>query len=147
MAWLAPDSAALSGLLTAAEMEGLRRSLPAGAGDPVTAALASAVNQVRGYAGAAGPLGAAGTVPPELWQTTLVLARWQLVSRLPSSAMATDARKAEYEEALRLLRDAAAGRYAFEPAAGGDPTATAAGPRLSATNPRRRFTRDLQEGL
>lgn len=117
MSWIAPDAAALHGVLSAPEMDAARRHAHQGMPDPAQQALEAAVATVRGYC-AGRALGAAGTVPPELWDATLILARHTLLSRLPVTSLLTDGRQKARDEAMTLLRDVAGGRYHISPGDG-----------------------------
>jgi anti-sigma factor ChrR (cupin superfamily) len=149
MAWVTLTEAELHGQLSAAELGLVRQSARPGQPDPVTAALADAVELARGYAAAVMAPGAAGTVPAQLRGAVLAIARWRVLSRLPSGKdLLTDARRVDHDEAQKLLREVAAGRFALDPAIGAAPaSAPAARPALSTGNRTRAWTRAAQRGL
>jgi len=116
MAWTTLTSAQLRARLAAAEVAALKNNLTAGDSDPLAAIVVEAVGTVRGYiaANSANQLGAGDTVPSVLVDTALVLARHRLLTRLPVPSLITEGRRTEHADALKLLADVAAGRFAVE---------------------------------
>ena len=59
-------------------------------------------------------LGPSGTIPEELKAAALAIARWRCLSRLPGmKSLQDEARRAEYSDALALLSDVAACKFAL----------------------------------
>ncbi|MDR2673848.1 MAG: DUF1320 family protein [Opitutaceae bacterium] len=115
--WITPTPADISRALTAPEKRAAQSTaVEEGQPDPLPGALADAVQLARGYiaACARNRLGGDGTIPASLLSTVLAIARWELLTRFPDVGLTTDARRAEYDDALARLRDAAAGRLAIE---------------------------------
>lgn len=117
MAWNTLSIEDLQRKLAAAEYSAVTAaSLPDGmtGTQVVEEEIANAIQEVRGYiAGhAANVLGEGATVPDELRDTTLVIIRYRTFTRLPGMKKLLDElRVREYDEALRKLRDVAAGRF------------------------------------
>jgi phage gp36-like protein len=112
MSWIAltPDHVVQS--LAETEASALRTlQLAAGATDPLPDVIAQTVAKVQGYVAVRYLVGQPGTVPEQLLATAIALARWALIGRLPIKALATDIRRAQYEDALAELRDVAAGKF------------------------------------
>lgn len=85
--------------------------------DPLAGVVEQTVREVRGYvaANSANKLSAnQAEVPGNLMRTALAIVRYRLVSRLPVASLVTEGRRKEYEDAIALLRDVAAGRYAVD---------------------------------
>lgn len=124
-------------------------ALASGQTDPLPGIIAQTVDEVRGYIAAAGnvSLGDGTTVPGKLVSATVAIVRWRLITRLPlNSAALLETRKQEYQDALRLLEQTAAGKFLVE-----EPT-TAAAEQVSTPSPRfsarsRQFTRSSQDGV
>lgn len=124
-------------------------ALATGQTDPLPGLIAQTVDEVRGYIAAAGSvaLGEGTTVPSKLVSAACAIVRWRLITRLPlSSAAMLETRKQEYQDALRLLEQVAAGKFLVE-----EPT-TAAAEQVSTPMPRwsarsRQFTRSTQDGV
>lgn len=131
--------------LTAAEVNTLRTTqVEAGQEDPAAEALRRAINEARGYLGArpGATMGPDGTIPAQVEGPVMDLARYRLCSRLAvgrvGSTLLTEAREQEYKDALRLLRDVAAGKYAVEdPETSGDDLGSAGTPHTMDPRPDR----------
>lgn len=117
MSWNPITAADVQKKLTAAEYASITSvSLPGGesASTIVAEEITNAIQEVRGYVAGyhANVLGDGATVPDELRDVTLVLIRQRLFTRLPGMKRLLDElRQSEYEEAMRKLRDVAAGRF------------------------------------
>ena len=114
--WIVLDASHLTQGLSAAELTALRtQQLVPNQVDPVPEVLMRVTFEVRGYvaANAGRQVGEPGTIPEELLSAAIAVARWRLIGRLPVKALATDSRRKEYEDAIALLRDVAAGRFAI----------------------------------
>lgn len=126
MSWTAISESAVRSTLAAAELSALRTvQLADGQADPLAEIIARTTEEVRGYV-AANPVNRldddATTIPGELESAALALIRYRLATRLPIKTLLTDARKDEQRDALTLLRDVAAGRFAIiQPDDGGAP--------------------------
>lgn len=121
-------------------------ALAAGQVDPLPEIIASVTDEVRGYIGACAKntYGPAGTIPERLLTATLNIIRYRLTTRLPLKV--TDARKTEYDDAIKLMEQVAACRFAVE-----DPNASSPDTSVSSPSPHiapkcRRFTHRQQEG-
>ncbi len=123
-------------------------ALATGQTDPLPGIIAQTVDEVRGYLAAAATvaLGEGTTVPSKLVSATVAIVRWRLLTRLPlNSAALLETRRQEYQDALRLLEQTAAGKFLVE-----EPT-TAAAEQMAAPRPLwsarpRHFTRTTQDG-
>ena len=117
MAWTALAPSDLAERLSAPEYDSVRRAALGRYGEEQAQVLADTVAEVRGRVAACARnrLGAPDTVPGEVRAAALAIFRWRFLTRLPGlKALLTDARKAEYDDALRLLEAAAAGKFAIE---------------------------------
>lgn len=114
MPWITLTEDHLLESLAALELTSLRDQQRApGQTDPVPEILARTCAEVQGYVGTRYAVGQPGTVPDQLLSSTIAIARWRLLGRLPVKALATEHRRKEYEEALAQLRDVAAGKFAL----------------------------------
>lgn len=117
MAWNTITIADVQLKLAAAEYSSVTTaSLPDGktGSDIVNEEITNAIQEVRGYVAGrvANVQGEGSTVPDELRDTTLALIRYRVFTRLPGMKKLLDElRVKEYDEALRKLRDVAAGRF------------------------------------
>ena len=118
--WITLQSSAVQGALTSTEATALSTYLLAeGASDPLTEVVARTCAEVRGYVAVryGTAVGEAGTVPEELESAAISVARWRLLTRLAAGRAAqvllTEGRRKEYEDAVVLLRDVAAGKFAI----------------------------------
>lgn len=117
MSWLALTAAHVQQSLSAPELSALQTLLLApGQTDPLPEVISRTVCEVQGYVGSRYTVGQAGTVPEQLLSASIALARWHLLTRLPKASLATEARRTEYTDALALLRDVAAGKFAISEA-------------------------------
>lgn len=115
MAWAEITESHVQTRLAGAELNALKTvALANGQANPLTEIIADAVNETRGYCAARYTLGPDGTVPGKLVSATLAIIRYRFITRLPLKTLLTEERKAEYRDALTLLRDVAAGRFAIE---------------------------------
>lgn len=136
MSWITISENAVRSRLAAAELAALRTMAMAdGQADPLPEIIQRVADEVRGYVAAntINRLGSAGTIPPQLESAALALVRYRLATRLPVSTLLTEERKEEQRDALTLLRDVAAGRFAVEQPddAGTEELASSGTPRLS----------------
>ncbi len=117
--------------------------------EPLTAMLAKVVQEVRGYVAAhrQNTLGDGITIPDELEAAACAIARYRALNRLPTKSLLTETRVSEYRDALALLRDVAAGKFAIEqPATPSDQVIS--GPAVEvASSTTRKATRDKLSGL
>lgn len=117
MAWNTLSIQDLQRKLAAAEYTSVTTvSLPDGmtGTQVVEEEISNGIQEVRGYVAgyASNVLGEGQTVPDELRDVTLVLIRYRTFTRLPGMKRLLDElRVREYDEALRKLRDVAAGRF------------------------------------
>jgi len=149
MAWITLVEADVVSRLSSPETVALKSAaLATGQADPLAEIVSQVVQEVRGYVAAnrANQLGAGETIPDRLKSAALALIRWRLVNRLPVKGLLTDERRRELEDAMTLLRDVAAGRFAIDaPATLTDEVESATAPSLTART--RTFTRDDEDGL
>lgn len=134
--------------LAGAELEALQSAaLATGQSDPTPEIIAQVVDLVRGYIAAGGvTLGSGATLPSKLKTSALAIIRYRICSRLPVSSLLTEARKQEYQDAIRLLEQVAAGRFRVEePENAATEQAGASSPRFD-TLPRI-FTPANQDGV
>lgn len=114
MPWITVTEDHLLEALAALEVASLRDLQRApGQADPVPEILTRTCAEVQGYVGTRYAVGQPGTVPDQLLSSTIAIARWRLLGRLPVKTLATDNRRKEYEDAIAQLRDVAAGRFAL----------------------------------
>lgn len=114
--WIALDSTHLTQGLSGPEISALRTmQLDQGQTDPVPEVLLRTTYEVRGYIAAnhGQTVGEVGKIPEELLSAAIAIARWRLLGRLPVKTFATESRRKEYEDAVALLRDVAAGKFAI----------------------------------
>jgi hypothetical protein len=153
MSWITFNAALIAERMAGPELLAIKTAAIADDqdGDELVAAVAERVcSTVRGYIGACAKnsLGAEDTLPAELIDAALALAVHNIITRLPGMASMLDERRdANREEALALLRDVAACKFAIiapeteaeeQPASG----------RIETLNaPRRQFTRDSMRGV
>ena len=115
---------------------------------PIGAVIATAVADARGRLAAhsGNVLEEGMTLPETLVHHVVSIVRWRLLTRLPIDRLATDARKLEYQEALKALADVAAGRYAIEqPVIADTEERVTFSPSISARPPK--FGRAQQDGI
>lgn len=109
--------------LSETERTALARAGTDADGAQADAAVARAVERVRGYvkARAGNVMGAAGTVPGELASAALDLALPDYATRVGGVMLDPKGlRKEAREAAITLLQDVAAGKFAVEPPAGSE---------------------------
>jgi len=117
MSWSTLTEAKFLQHCTGAETNAIKTAaLGTGQGEPLTDTLARVVQEVRGYIGAwsANTLGDGSTIPAELESAAVAIARFRALNRLPVKSLLTDNRVQEYKDALRLLEQVAAGKFAIE---------------------------------
>jgi phage gp36-like protein len=114
MAWITlSEDNVTKGRLAASELSQV--SAIANQGDTIAALIPQISRLVCGYVARRVPLGAAGTIPEELADAAAVIIVWKFVSQLPSRGLATEARQEAYKDAMKLLRDVAAGDFVVAP--------------------------------
>ena len=114
MSWISLTADSVATRLAGPELDAVRSAaLATGQADPLPEIVAAVVEEVRGYVAACprNRLGATGTLPKALEASALALCRGRLLSRLPVPSLDTEARRREVEDAQKLLRDVAAGRF------------------------------------
>jgi hypothetical protein len=119
MAWAALTAAEIKTRLSGPELTALQGSaLASGQSDPTPEVIAQVTNLIRGYIAVKYPLGTAGTLPPEIKDAAIAIARWRLIGRIgiggAGGMMSSEPRKAEYEEAIALVKSIAEGKFAIE---------------------------------
>ena len=150
MSWITLTPNDLTERLTAPEYSAIKTAATGSFGNPVPDVLAGVVAEVRGRVAACARnrLGPEGTIPEELRATALAIARWRVLSRLPGvGSLQDDARRHEYQDALALLGDVAACRFAIvQPAETADGETGGAAAELAVSSRRRTSAASL-EGL
>jgi phage gp36-like protein len=117
MSWITLTEDSFLEQITGAEANAIKTAaLASGQGEPLTNTLLKIVQTVRGYvaANAQNKLGEGSTIPQELESAAVSIARYTALNRLPVKSLLTETRISEYKDALTLLRDVAAGRFAIE---------------------------------
>lgn len=117
MSWNTLTEAKFLQHCTGAEATAIKTAaLASGQADPLADTLAKVVQEVRGYIAAhqQNALGEGVTIPDELENAACAIARYRAFNRLPVKSLLTETRITEYKDALALLRDVAAGRFAIE---------------------------------
>ena len=133
MAWSTVSAATVKPRLTATELTALQTlDLPSGITDALADLITQVVDEVRGYIQSGGNnLGAAGTLPSRLVSAAITIVRYRLATRLPIGVTMTDARRREYEDAMKLLDRVANGGFAIEePTTADTESAGGAGPSI-----------------
>lgn len=155
MAWNPIIIDDVKGVVSAAEYSSITTaSLPDGktGTQMVDEVIGNAIAEARGYiaAEASNVLGVEGTAPDELRATLLVIIRYRIFTRLPKmKALLDDLRVKEYDEAMRKLRDVAAGNFKLvQPVTPADPNQQAGGGSvgLVSSSPKR-MSRKQMSGL
>lgn len=143
MPWISLTAADVATRLAGPELDAVRSAALA-ADDPLPEIVAAVVEEVRGYVAACprNRLGATGTLPKALEAAALALCRGRLLSRLPVPSLDTEARRREVEDAQKLLRDVAAGRFYVD-----QPASDAAPDTAYSPPPRPRITPRLSRPL
>lgn len=150
MSWIILDAAAVRSRLTELEKGSFAGADGLGeAGyDPLPEIIAAVTDMVRGYVAgcASNPMGPEGTIPSRLKDSAVSVVRYQLLVRLPINASAfMEQRRKEYEDAVALLKDVSACKFAVDALGDGQtstPTGNALGRgRYGATFPRVFFPR------
>ena len=111
MAWIALSSTDISNSLTEDEQSGL--STPSAEAD-LTTIVQSVTGLVRVKVNAnkrnQGHLGPPGTIPDELYAAAIAISRFKFLTHLPGTQLITQDRRADKDEALQQLSDAADGK-------------------------------------
>jgi phage gp36-like protein len=117
MAWRALVLSDIQTGLSSQELTAIQGfALQPGQSDPTPLILSETMDEVRGYI-AASPnvvLGAESTIPDKLIGAARKIAVWNLVTRFPTKLLATDARRKDYEDAIRQLKDVANDKFRIE---------------------------------
>ncbi len=150
MAWITLTTDDLLRSLSSAEHDAVRTAaVRVGQEDPVAAIIEDVVREIRGYVAgnASNTLGTGATIPDELKGASLARVRYEAFTRLPvGRALLTEDRVKANEQAIQLLRDVAAGRFAIvQPVTATTEQVRAPSPRVTART--RTFDRASQEGL
>ncbi len=119
MSWIALDAAAIRTRLTDLERGAFAGSEALGeaAYDPLPEIITAVTSLVRGYVAgcASNPMGPDGTIPSRLESAAVSIVRYQLLARLPVNAAAfMEQRRKEYEDAIALLKDVSACKFAVD---------------------------------
>jgi phage gp36-like protein len=119
MSWAALTADEIKTRLSGPELAALQTAaLATGQTDPLPDVLLQVTDEIRGYIAARNDLGPSGTLPSQVRAAAIAIVRWRLAGRLSlgtaGSMLQGEARKKEYEDALQLLKDIAAGKFAVE---------------------------------
>lgn len=149
MSWQTLTEDGLEDYLAAPELAALKAFLSSGQTNPIPGLITAVVGLVRGRVAANrnNTLGTGETVPATLLDPAYVIIRHRLLGRLPQRNLLTPSRQKDYDDAVRLLADVAAGDMAVE-----DPetptTETTPGPGIEvASSTTRQATRAKLSGL
>lgn len=148
MAWITITDADVQTRLAGAELSAYRSAAKAtGQADPLPEIISGVVDEVRGYVAACdrNTLGAGSTIPEKLKSAALAMIRYRLITRLPLSI--GDERKAEYNDALRLLERVSECKFSVEEPEVIDPEAKSSGLEPSVGSRSRNFTSETQDGV
>lgn len=137
MSWITLTEADVLTRLSSPELTALKSAAKGvGQADPLPEIIEQVTDKIRGYCAAhrQNQLGDAGTLPPRLVSTALVMIRYELATRLPGMGSLIDAlRQKEYDTAIDLLKAVAKGDFALtDPDDTTDETSPAPTPRTSA---------------
>lgn len=117
MSWTQLTPSHLLESLSAAEVTSLSTLQKApGQVDPIPEILRRTASEVQGYVGTRYQVDQEGNVPDQLLSAAIAIARWRLLGRFPVRVLATDNRRQEYEDAVALLKDVAAGKFSLSEA-------------------------------
>lgn len=132
MAWIEISVDDVKTRFAGAELTALQqKALSLGQGDPVPVVIAEVVDQVRGYVAACSQntLGAGATVPAKLKSAALAMVRFEALNRLGLSV--SEDRRESYKQAIRLMEQVAACKFALDqPAEADDAAIGAQSPRI-----------------
>jgi len=117
MAWVTISADDIKSRLSSPEYDGVSTyDLADGQSDPVTAGIALALAEVRGYIKENERDSDTTLVPPELKDTTIVIAVEKVAGRLAGADLVmNESRRQSYEIAIQRLRDTARGHYHITP--------------------------------
>jgi len=106
MSWITLTEAKVQDRLTADELDSLKTLSVSSGGAPLADVLSGVIGEVRGYVGAGGyTLGAGATIPEELLEAAVSIARYRLILRLPAEKLLmTPERVADKNAAVDLLK-------------------------------------------
>ena len=116
MAWQTISEETLNEKMVGAEVAALQTAaLATGQDNPIPTTIARVVDEVRGYIAAGGfSLEEGVYVPSKLVDATLTIIGWRAAQRLNVKSILSDARRDEYDKAIRLLERVADGKFAIE---------------------------------
>lgn len=87
--------------------------------DTLPGIVTGVVAEVRGYVGVKHNLGPAGTLPEELRETAIIIARHRFLTTLPSDKLITEQRQKEHDRAEARLKAVASGEFSVQDPEGG----------------------------
>jgi len=119
MAWISLTADDVKERLSGPEYDAFQTwHLDSGQADPIPDTILGVVGEIRGRVGACqrNTLGAAATIPDELYSAALTLISWRLSLRLPGGGahLQDEGRRKDYEDATELLRAVARCEFAVE---------------------------------
>ena len=148
MAWITLTASDLQKRVSAAEYAKVQ-TLAANGAESIASVLLNVTHEIRGYVAAGGyTMGAGDTIPQELSDAAIAIARVRLLTLLPDSVLLTKERGAEADCAFELLKGPVLeGAFGIaDPATPStDTSATIPGPSTAPKD--RNFTAAGQEGI
>lgn len=118
MPWISVTESDVKDRLSGPELTAYKTAaLATGQTDPLPGIITQTVNEARGYIAACtqNKLGTGETIPDKLLQSVVAIVRYRLITRLPMNAGSLlETRRVEYDDAMRLMREVAACRFAVE---------------------------------
>lgn len=137
MAWTTLTADEIRTRLSGPELDLVKSAaLESGQQDPLPEVIVQVINEVRGYilAYRTNKLGPQETIPPQLQSAAISIIRWRMAGRVAvgsaGSMMQSESRRKEYEDAMAVLKDVAAGKFVVE-------QPEIEGPEIIATHPSR----------
>ena len=117
MSWITLTETDIITKLSGPELAAMKTAaLQSGQSSPLPEVISQVVREVRAYVASCNrnTVGEGATIPDELLGAALIRIRFELATRLPVSSLLTEDRRTANSNALTLLRDAAACKFAVE---------------------------------
>jgi hypothetical protein len=151
MPWITLTETDIITKLSGPEIAAMKTAaLQSGQANPLTDVISQIVAEIRGYvAGCArNTLGDGESIPSELKGAAISRIRFELATRLPVASLLTEDRKTANANALSLLRDVAACRFALvQPATAAEDQAANETAVALVSSTTRKATREKLSGL
>lgn len=148
MSWITLTEAKVITKLSGPEIAAMKTAaLQAAQTNPLPEVISQVVKEIRGYVAgcASNTLGDGETIPDELEGAAISRIRFELATRLPVASLLTEDRRAANANALTLLRDVAACKFAIV-APTTEATETHNSPSPQVCRPHRQFSDWRQDG-